>query len=74
MQNISSYFTQIENKKFWIYAIPIWLISLSVLILALTNVYTNNPFTDYKLVVGISFITITGVLKRIYRNLNKANK
>ncbi|WP_139249740.1 hypothetical protein [Mariniphaga anaerophila] len=47
----------------------IWVFSLLLLIIALTNVIPGNPLQEYKLIVGIGFILITSGLKFAY---NKA--
>jgi hypothetical protein len=52
----------------------VWISGLIILIISLTNLYPNNIFSEYRLVVVIAFITITGFLKPIYISLiNKAN-
>jgi hypothetical protein len=51
----------------------VWLLSLIILIISLTNLYPNNIFREYRLIIGIAFITITGLLKPIYNSvINKA--
>ena len=62
------------NKTLWILAISIWITSLFILIVALTNVWPNNPFADYKLLVGLLFLMITGLLRIAYRKYNRNNK
>jgi len=62
------------NKTLWILAISIWITSLFILIVALTNVWPNNPFADYKLLVGLLFLMITGLLRIAYRKYNPNNK
>jgi len=62
------------NKTLWILAISIWITSLFILIIALTNVWPNNPFADYKLVVGLFFLMITGLLRIADRTYNRNNE
>lgn len=53
----------------------VWVSALIILIISLTNLYPNNIFKEYRLIVGIAFITITGFLKPIYNSaINKNNK
>jgi hypothetical protein len=49
----------------------VWLSSLIVLILALTNLLENNPFENYKLLIGIGFLAITGIFRAIYNKIIK---
>ena len=44
----------------------VWIFALIILIISLTNLYPNNIFKEYRLIIGIAFITITGFLKPIY--------
>jgi hypothetical protein len=41
----------------------VWILSLTVLIVALTEIYPDNIFKDYRLLVGVGFILITGLLR-----------
>tara|TARA_B100000780_G_C21114497_1_gene450754 strand:- start:654 stop:851 length:198 start_codon:yes stop_codon:yes gene_type:complete len=53
----------------------VWIFALIILIISLTNLYPNNIFKEYRLIIGIAFITITGFLKLIYNSaINKGNK
>jgi len=50
----------------------VWLLALIILIISLTDLYPNNIFSEYRLIIGIAFITITGFLKPIYNSaINK---
>lgn len=49
----------------------IWITSLIVLIVALTDLIPDNAFQDYRLMVGIIFIAITGFIGMIYRRILK---
>ena len=51
----------------------IWITALIMLIIALTNVYPNSVFRDHRASVGIAFIIITWILKRIYNSINKVS-
>lgn len=52
----------------------VWISALIILIISLTNLYPNNIFKQYRSIVGIAFITITGLLKLIYNSVkNKGN-
>ena len=51
----------------------IWVLAFIILIIALTNVYPNTIFQEYRSVVGIVFIVITGFLKLISKSLNKGS-
>jgi hypothetical protein len=43
----------------------IWMIFLVILISALTDVFSDNIFQNYKLVVGFAFITVTGLIRMV---------
>lgn len=47
----------------------IWILSLIILIIALTDLVPNNPFKDYRLIVGIIFLAMTGFIGMAYRRL-----
>lgn len=53
-----------------ILAIVIWIFSLIILIIALTNIYPNNPFKDYRFIIGIAFLSISGFTRIIVKNQN----
>jgi hypothetical protein len=46
-----------------------WIFCLTILIIALTDVYPDNIFQSYKLVVGIGFLTISGFIRIAYKKL-----
>lgn len=45
----------------------IWTLSLAFLVIALTDIYPDNIFKDYKLLVGIGFIMITGLISVAFK-------
>ena len=49
--------------------IIIGLVWILALIISLTDLYPNNIFSDYRLIIGIAFITTTGLLKQIYNSV-----
>ena len=51
----------------------LWISSLIILIIALTDIYPNNPFEEYKLIVGLGFIAIAGFLRIIYKQILDTN-
>jgi hypothetical protein len=44
----------------------IWISSLAILIVALTDLLANNPFAEYQLQIGIGFLAITGLIGKAY--------
>ena len=59
-------------KKITLVALTIiWIFSLTILIIALTDLFHDNIFQNYKLVVGIAFLTITGFIRIAYKKLIK---
>ena len=51
----------------------IWISCLIILIITLTDLYPNNPFKEYRLIVGIGFIAITGFLRIAYKQIYKTS-
>ena len=49
----------------------IWISSLIILIIALTDLIPNNTFKNYRLIVGMAFLAITGFIGMAYRRLLK---
>ncbi len=49
----------------------IWILCLIILIIGLTNLVSNSIFKDYRLVVGIGFILVSGLLKTIWSKFSK---
>jgi hypothetical protein len=49
----------------------IWISSLIILIISLTDLVPKNPFKDYRLIIGIAFLAITGFIRLAYRRLIK---
>jgi uncharacterized protein YybS (DUF2232 family) len=49
----------------------IWILSLTVLIIALTDLFPDNIFKNYRLVVGLGFLIITGFIRIAYQKLIK---
>lgn len=57
-------------KKFILIIIALfWISSLAILIISLTDLYPENIFKEYRLIIGIAFIAITGLLKPIYSSI-----
>ena len=59
-------------KKITLIALAItWILSLTVLIIALTDLFPDNIFKNYRLVVGFGFLTITALIRIAYKKLIK---
>jgi hypothetical protein len=55
------------NKLFWISAPLIWIISLVILIIALTNIFPDNQLKQYRLIIGLGFVCISGFIGILYK-------
>jgi hypothetical protein len=55
------------KKIFWITAPIVWVFSLIIMTIALTNKNTGNVLVQNRLVVGLGFIVISGIIREIYR-------
>jgi hypothetical protein len=51
----------------------IWIASLIILIIALTDLVKVNPFKNYRWIIGIGFLTISGFIRKAYQNFNNPN-
>lgn len=58
------------NKLLWALLILIWSATLLMLIFALTDIGPDYPFIDYKFIIAIGFIAITGFMKLLYNRSN----
>lgn len=47
----------------------IWIGSLIILIIALTDLYPNIMFQEYRLVIVFAFVSITGLLRIIVNKI-----
>jgi len=61
------------KKSILILLALIWIAALVVLIVAYTNLVPDNPFVEYRLIVGIGFIVFTGFIRMVYKR-HKMNK
>lgn len=52
----------------------VWISALIILIISLTNLYPNNIFSEHRIIVVISFITISGFSKSIYNSVTNKTK
>ena len=59
-------------KKFTLLGIAlVWISALVITIISLTNIYPENLFQEYRYIIVIAFIAITGILKPIYNSVIK---
>ena len=47
----------------------IWILSLSILVIALTDLIPKNIFKEYKFIISIGFISITWFIRIDYNRL-----
>jgi hypothetical protein len=47
----------------------IWLCGLAILIVALTDVYPDNVFVNYRMAVVMSFFTLSGLIRQTYKRM-----
>ncbi|MBA4411309.1 MAG: hypothetical protein Q8S54_14720 [Bacteroidota bacterium] len=59
------------SKVFWGIAIIIWIFSLIILIVALTDLIPNNSLKEYRFFIGIGFLTISGFIRQAYKRYIK---
>jgi hypothetical protein len=58
------------KKTIPILLVLVWFAALVVLIIALINQNSDNPFVDYRYIIGIGFIALTGFIRIAYKRLN----
>ena len=51
--------------------IGIWIISLFLLIIVVSDIDPENPFKEYRIIIGIGFFIISGLTIYLYRRLKK---
>lgn len=62
--------TDLKMKKLTLIVIAlIWVLSLIVLLVSLTDLYPINLFVENRFVIVILFISIAGALKPIYNSV-----
>ncbi len=59
------------KKTFWIISAVIWICSISLLVISLTNLLPDNRLQGYKILLGLIFILISGLIGIGYRTLYK---
>tara|TARA_R110001583_G_scaffold194839_1_gene367271 strand:- start:208 stop:396 length:189 start_codon:yes stop_codon:yes gene_type:complete len=47
----------------------VWIAGLSILIISLTDLYPNNPFKEYRIIVGIGFLALSRLIKSTYKSI-----
>lgn len=52
----------------------VWVLALIILIISLTDLYPNTIFKDYRSIIGIGFIVVSGLVKLIYISVINKNK
>ncbi len=53
--------------------IGIWIISLFLLIIVVSDIDPGNPFKAYRVIIGIGFFIISALTGYLYRRLKKQN-
>jgi uncharacterized membrane protein YhaH (DUF805 family) len=59
------------RKTFWIVASLILIAGVIILIVALTNDSTNNPFKEYRMIIGLGFLCLAGLTGIAFKKLYK---
>ncbi len=49
----------------------VWIAGLIILIISLTDLYPNNPFKEYRIIVGFGFLALSGLIKSTYKSIIK---
>jgi len=62
------------KKILLILIVLVWILSLAILIMSLTNLYPVTVLKENRFIIGIIFITTTGFLKQIHNSITKGNK
>ncbi|MDM8160899.1 hypothetical protein QUH73_13830 [Labilibaculum sp. K2S] len=56
------------TKIIWTLCILIWFMMLIVMTIALTDITSWNPFKEYRFIIVIGFIAISGFILNAYKN------
>jgi len=57
----------IATKVFWVIAIIIWISSLILLIVAIVDLLPNTSLKENRLIIGIGFLAISGIIRNAYK-------
>jgi hypothetical protein len=57
------------KKIFWILAPLIFITGVIILAIALTNNSPENTLKEYRLVIGIGFLCVSGIIRIVYKKL-----
>jgi hypothetical protein len=57
------------TKLFWILSPLIWISSLIILIISLINLSPDNSLKEYRLIIGIGFLCISGLIGIVYKKI-----
>ena len=55
------------RKAILLSIIAIWIASFVLLVIALTDLVPDNPLKEYSFTIGIGFITVSYLVKLVYR-------
>lgn|GEM_PF-1132034 len=58
------------KKSILILLALVWIAALVVLIIAFTNQHTDNPFVEYRIIVGIGFIMLSRLIRIVFKRQN----
>ncbi|WP_242919607.1 hypothetical protein [Pontibacter liquoris] len=59
-------------KKITLVALALfWMLSLTLLIIALTDLFPDNILKNYRVLIGTGFLAVTGFIRIAYQKLIK---
>lgn len=56
------------TKNTFILGVIIWIITLLMLIISLTEFIPDNPLIEFRTIIGVGFLAITYFVRVVYRN------
>lgn len=62
------------TRNNFILGVIIWIITLLMLIISLTDFVPDNPLIEYRTTIGVAFLAITFIVAVVYRGVKNENR
>ena len=59
------------NRNTFIMGVIIWIVTLLMLIISMTDFVPDNPLIEFRTILGVAFLTITFMVAFVYRKSKK---
>ncbi len=62
------------NRNTFILGVIIWIITLLMLVISLTEFVPDNPLVEFRTILGVAFLAITFFVAVVYRRVKNMNR